>query len=216
MPGLGFALTFGNGGTGGLLRVPRCEELFELRFHFGRGEIALHREDYVGREIIALVERFDVGALDVVERGVFHLPAVGSFGAVDQSGELALRNAVGIVIAARDAAAELGLDEIESVLAEGGAGEDIVESCRALRRSFLESGERDRSVAFADLAFDRGGDVFELLVDLVAGLRRGAAAADQRTGYGRRGRSYRRDRKDCRCGRARGRERAGSSWFSRR
>ena len=91
---------------------------------------------------------------------------------------------MGVVVAAGDAAAHLSLDEIELVFAEGGAGEDIVESGEHFVGAFFERGERDGAVAFADLAFDGGGDVFEFLVDLVAGFGGGAAAADQGAGDG--------------------------------
>ena len=89
-----------------------------------------------------------------------------------------------IVIAARDAAAELGLDEVEAVFAEGRDGEDIVERRKNFVGAFLERGERDRAIAFADLAFDGRGDIFEFLVDLVAGFGGGASAANEGAGYG--------------------------------
>ena len=50
--------------------------------------------------------------------------------------------------------------------------------------AFLKRGERDRAVAFADLAFDGRGDVFQFFVDLVAGFGGGASAANQGAGDG--------------------------------
>ena len=88
-----------------------------------------------------------------------------------------------IVVAAGDAAAQLGLDEIEFVFAEGGLGEDVVEGAEHFVGAFFQSGERNRAVALADLAFDGGGDVFEFFVDLIAGFGGRAAAADERAGH---------------------------------
>jgi hypothetical protein len=65
----------------------------------------LYREDHVSREVVALIKILDVGAFDVVERGIFGLPAVRRFGAVNKRIELTLRDTVRIVIAAGDTAA---------------------------------------------------------------------------------------------------------------
>ena len=49
--------------------------------------------------------------------------------------------------------------------------------------AFLEGRERHRPVALADLAFDGRGDVFELFVELIAGLGGRAAAANEGAGH---------------------------------
>ena len=56
-----------------------------------------------------MVEADQVVALDVVNIGVFDGPAIRSVAAVNDIAEFAFRNAAGIVIAARDFAARLGL-----------------------------------------------------------------------------------------------------------
>ncbi len=66
--------------------------------------------------------------------------------------------------------------------------------------AFFEGGEGYTADGFVDGAFDGGGDVFELFVDLVAGPLGGAARANEFSGEEWRGRFYRRGQTGCRCG----------------
>ena len=89
---------------------------------------------------------------------------------------------MGIVVTAGDPAAHLDFRELEFVFPECGAGENIMESAEHFIGAFFESGKRNRAVAFADLAFDGCGDVFEIFIELIAGLCGSAAAADHGAG----------------------------------
>src|ERR1022692_4858916 len=102
----------------GLLVVPTAKQLGQFRFHFGGGEIAPHRHQHVVREEVTPVESDDVAARDVVERGIFDLPAIGRILAIDDAGEFPRRHAVRIVVPPGDAAAHFRHGQIDFLLAE--------------------------------------------------------------------------------------------------
>jgi hypothetical protein len=92
--------SFREGRYGGLLHRPIGEQLFQLRLHFRRGKIAVDRKHDVGREVVALVEGDQIFALDAVDGLVLFAPAVRIVTAENDVAELALRDAVRVVVAA--------------------------------------------------------------------------------------------------------------------
>ena len=77
-----------------------AEELFELGLQLGGGEIAIDFQRDVRREVITLVEIDHIVPLDVVDIGILNAPAIRRVAAVNDVAEFAVRDAVGIVIAA--------------------------------------------------------------------------------------------------------------------
>ncbi len=116
-----------------------------------------------------MVEIHQILAMDVVDIGVLDHPAIGRVAAINDVAEFAVRNPVGIVVAARDFAARLRFRQIHFVLAELGRSEQIPKERQHLIGVFLQARERQRPIGLADLAFDGCRHIFQILIELIAG-----------------------------------------------
>src|SRR5688572_10498926 len=94
----GYRLLFGG---------PGAEELFNFRAHVSRGEIALHGEDHVRGEEVALVESDQVVSLDVVDVLVLHAPSVGIVAAVHDFCKSTVQDVAWIVVPTGDGTTKL-------------------------------------------------------------------------------------------------------------
>ena len=173
-------------GRDGRLRViPAAKQSFEFLFH-GRGrEIAVDRQQDIGREEVAPVEGNQVAALDASQGGVLDLAAVGRVFAVHDVTELAPGDDFRIVVAAGDLVAELRLAEVDSLLAEGGLGQHVMKDGQNVVGILAERGEADLAGGLFDRALDRGRDVLQVLVEPIAGAGLGATGTHDHTGQGR-------------------------------
>src|ERR1700679_3261421 len=96
--------------------------------HLGGVEIAVDRKHNVGGEVVALVELDQIGALNVIDIGVFNAPPIRGLSAVENGGKLPVENTVGVFIAASDAAADLLFFQVEPVLPKFGRREKIAKN----------------------------------------------------------------------------------------
>ena len=88
-----------------------------------------------------------------------------------------------IVVAARDAAAQLVLGQIDFLLTKPRRRQHIVKNAEHFVRILLQAGERRRAERLIDPGFDRRRDVLQLLVKLIADLVLGATGAHHHTGH---------------------------------
>ena len=160
---------------GRLLHLPVGEQLFQFVVHLSGGEIAVHRQHDVLGEVVALVEGDQIFTMNARQVRVFRLPAVGRILAVQNARQLAAGDVAGVVIAARDGAAVLRERQIQFVLAELRIREHILKDGQHPIGGFLQSRKAHAGAGFIHSGFHRPRDIFQLLVDLVAGLGFGAA-----------------------------------------
>ena len=106
---------------------------------------------------------------------ILRLPAVGCIRAVQNASQFAAGDVAGIVIAARDSAAVLRERQIQLVLAELRIREHILKDGQHLIGGFLQPRKAYAGAAFIHSGFHRARDVLQLLVNLIAGFRFGAA-----------------------------------------
>ena len=160
------------------LRVlPIAQKLLQLGLHVVGGEIAVNFENDVGREVVAMIEIHQILAVDGIHIGVFDPPAIRRVAAVNNVAELALHDTAGVIVSARNLAAQLCFGQLHFVFAEFGGGEEILENLKHLAGVFLQAIEGQRSTTLADLAFHRRGHVLQLFIHLIARLGFGAPRA---------------------------------------
>ncbi len=118
---------------------------------------------------------------DLVDGGVLRLAGVNAVGAVDQLGILPHGDAAGIVVPAGDVAAGRDLLQVDLVLAERRMHQHIGQNGQTRIDVLFQHRHRGAAGAVADIGLDGGGDLLQLLVDLVAGLGGRAARAHHGT-----------------------------------
>ncbi len=118
--GSGFRRHHGKRRHGRLLRLSNRRSSFELVLHFVRRKVAVNGEHDVLREVVAPVKLLEILAVNAIEVRILDLPSIRCVAAVKNSAQLAIGDALRIVIAARDPAARLRDEQIDFILAEFG------------------------------------------------------------------------------------------------
>ena len=90
------------GGHRRLLHGPAAKQTLQVLLHRRRVEIAIDGQHDVPREVVALVKPDQIGAVDVIDVGVFNAPAVGGVAPIQHAGELAFGDTAGVVVPACD------------------------------------------------------------------------------------------------------------------
>ena len=115
--------------------------------------------------------------MNAVHIRILHLPAVRRVAAIENGTQFALGNALRVVIAPRDAAAHLGEQKIDLVLAKFGFREHPLERLKDRADRFLQGRKTHGRAGLAEIAFHRRSHVFEFFIELIAGLGARSARA---------------------------------------
>ena len=164
---------------------PRAEHLRDRRHRFGRGDVAVHREDGLVRVQVLGVPGDEIVAREALHGRVGHLPRERRVTAVHQLAELAARDRVGIVVLAGDAGLDAAPGHLEARRVEPRLPQDVREHLQHLAEVLLEHAHARRSGIVADARLDGGGAALEIAVEGLGRECDGAARSHLRAGQAR-------------------------------
>ncbi len=173
--GIGRKVLFGKRRTLGPIR----EGLLQFRFHGSRIEIAYDPEDDVVGMHIGVVPLDQVLLGDGGDGRVLRIAAVGIVGPVGEPRDLAPDDAVDVIVAPRNRVECIALGKLEFIGAKRRILQQVHEDFEDIVKVALQARPADGGGINAAASFDFGGAGFEVVVELIAGLRfRSACAPD--------------------------------------
>ena len=156
---------------------PRLKCGAQLGFHGGGVEVAAYPEDDVIGMNVGFVPVEQILAGDGGDGGVLRLARVRIVGSIRQLGGFARGDSADFIIAPRDAVVGLLLRQVEFVGAKFGILQQVDEDFEDIVEIAFQAGQADGGRIGTAAGFHFGGAHFEKVVELIAGLRLGAAGA---------------------------------------